>query len=287
MTFRFVASSTLLLVVQGCFPGGPGGVKPEDSGVEVDTGGPPEETAADCLSDADLDGACTAEDCDDTDPEVFPGAAERCNGADDDCDGDVDEGVMSLYYVDEDGDGYGDPEPVAACEPTGPVADNGADCDDSDAAVHPGADERANGVDDDCDGDVDEGTTRPDVTFTASWSARGLDLRIANGSGDYLLGMAETGVGDVGWYGESCIIGSQPRGMEDYGYDVCHTLSATGGFVEYVGDLGDVGDGSTIFTETIAAAGNITYAVFAQSSADCWVWGDDVSYYAAFGCLER
>ncbi|MBZ0253351.1 MAG: putative metal-binding motif-containing protein, partial [Candidatus Methylomirabilis sp.] len=43
--------------------------------------------------DFDDDGFLVCEDdCDDDDPSVHPGAAERCNGADDDCDGSVDEG---------------------------------------------------------------------------------------------------------------------------------------------------------------------------------------------------
>lgn len=84
------------------------------------------------------------DDCDDTDPAVHPGAAEACNGVDDDCDGDVDEGLTS----DDDGDGF---TSVGSCEGS---AD---DCDDDDPAVHPGATEACNGVDDDCDGSTDEG----------------------------------------------------------------------------------------------------------------------------------
>ena len=68
--------------------------------------------------DADGDGApaeaiCESEplaqDCDDTNSSVYPGAVEVCNGMDDDCDGEVDEGfVEATWYPDEDGDGYGD-----------------------------------------------------------------------------------------------------------------------------------------------------------------------------------
>ena len=125
-------------------PGGSDSVPIEDSGEPIDV-------------DADGDGVPAGEDCDDADPTVRPGAEEQCNGVDDDCDGDTDEGVMSTFHVDADGDGFGDREqPVEACDPpTGTVSD-ASDCDDGDPAVHPEADEVCNEIDDDCDGDVDE-----------------------------------------------------------------------------------------------------------------------------------
>ncbi|MCK6528194.1 hypothetical protein L6R50_11770 [Myxococcota bacterium] len=76
-----------------------------------------------------------ATDCDDADPGVHPGANETCDGADQDCDGEVDEGF--------DGDGDG----VTPC---------GGDCNDGYAAIHPGAAELCDGLDGDCDGEVDE-----------------------------------------------------------------------------------------------------------------------------------
>jgi len=102
-----------------------------------------------------------ATDCDDTSAESFPGADELCDELDNDCDGDIDEDAVDAdtLYGDEDGDGYGDPEqPVTSCEFPNGYAGNDDDCDDSDATIHPDADELCNGVDDDCDGDIDEDT---------------------------------------------------------------------------------------------------------------------------------
>jgi hypothetical protein len=97
-------------------------------------------------------------DCDDTKATVNPGATEICNGIDDNCAGGIDEGVKTTFYQDSDGDGYGNASvSTSACsKPTGYVTDS-TDCDDAKATVHPGATEACNGVDDNCNGTIDEG----------------------------------------------------------------------------------------------------------------------------------
>ncbi len=105
-------------------------------------------------------------DCDDLDPSSFPGGTEVCDGADNDCDTDVDEGVGSTWYADADGDGYGDPlSPTVACDqPFGYVA-NFSDCDDSMATSNPASYEVCDGADNDCDGYVDEPDAIDALTF--------------------------------------------------------------------------------------------------------------------------
>ena len=95
-------------------------------------------------------------DCDDTTDTVYPGHAELCDTLDNDCNGVVDEGVTTTYYVDLDEDEYGeDGLTIEACStPTG-YADLGGDCDDTDPAFNPGADEScAEAIDYNCDGSV-------------------------------------------------------------------------------------------------------------------------------------
>jgi hypothetical protein len=112
--------------------------------------------------DADGDGYGEGRDCDDDDPDVHPGAAERCNGIDDDCDGFVDDADADLsdgesFWPDADGDGWGDEgQAIQACEQPEGHLEEGGDCDDADASVHPDKLEECNGIDDDCDGEVDE-----------------------------------------------------------------------------------------------------------------------------------
>ncbi len=97
-------------------------------------------------------------DCNDANAAVHPGATELCNSIDDDCDTLVDEGVTNSYYRDSDGDAYGNVSIVAAActSPSGYVAD-ATDCNDANAAIHPGATEYCNDLDDDCDSVIDEG----------------------------------------------------------------------------------------------------------------------------------
>jgi len=104
--------------------------------------------------DLDGDGFTTSFDCDDQDAEVNPDAVEVCNQMDDNCDGQIDEGLTVVrYYFDGDGDGYGVPDPsvVDCSQPSGYVL-TFDDCDDQNASVFPGQTEAPyNGLDDDCD----------------------------------------------------------------------------------------------------------------------------------------
>ncbi len=119
-----------------------------------------------------------ASDCDDSDKFVHPGADEYCDGHDDDCDGDVDEDDAldaDTWYLDDDGDGYGDASSstVACSQPSDYVSDD-SDCDDTDPSISPAATELCNGVDDDCDSGTsedgtalfDDGSTLTDYTST-------------------------------------------------------------------------------------------------------------------------
>ena len=94
-------------------------------------------------------------DCDDSDPDSYPGAREFCDGADNDCDGTFDPDTSDdalPWFRDADGDGYGDltDSQVACSAPSGYVID-GTDCDDTDSAVNPGAIEFCDAIDNNCD----------------------------------------------------------------------------------------------------------------------------------------
>jgi len=111
-------------------------------------------------------------DCDDGDATSNPGATEVCDGADNNCDGDTDEGVTTTYYLDSDADGHGvSTSTTEDCSvPTG-YAEDADDCDDTDSAVNPDATEVCNDVDDDCDGDIDDADTSLDTTTATTWYA--------------------------------------------------------------------------------------------------------------------
>ncbi len=108
-----------------------------------------------------------ATDCDDDDAAVNPSASEVCDSAnrDEDCDGlwddqdpSVDPSGFSVFYLDRDGDGFGDSDTARlACDVEYGFVTRGSDCDDTDAASSPAATEGCDGSDNDCDGEIDEG----------------------------------------------------------------------------------------------------------------------------------
>ncbi|MFT5684520.1 MAG: hypothetical protein ACI8RZ_005461 [Myxococcota bacterium] len=110
-----------------------------------------------CKKDKDGDGYNGDLDCNDENEAINPGTAEECDGIDNDCDGDVDEGLLLTWYADGDEDTHGDPDSStdACVQPSGYV-DNSDDCNDTSALFFPGApeDDCEDPNDYNCDGSV-------------------------------------------------------------------------------------------------------------------------------------
>jgi len=147
-------------------------------------------------TDADNDGVCASEDCNDGDSSVRPGAAEACDGKDNNCNNQTDEGCGGC--VDSDTDGYcvevdcndnNAAQNPGAAELCGDNLDNNCndaidegcstcvdvdsdgycvevDCNDGNAGVHPGAVEICDGQDNNCNSQTDEGCGTNNETDT-------------------------------------------------------------------------------------------------------------------------
>ena len=141
-----------------------------------------------CDPDDDNDGTLDEQDCEPFNKNVYPGHEEYCNGLDDNCNGEIDEGYGPDYDgngvpdacegdEDEDGDGIVTPEDNCPLVPN-PMQENNDwddmgdacdpdddndlyldddDCDPFDPEIHPGADEPCDGKDNNCNGKADEG----------------------------------------------------------------------------------------------------------------------------------
>jgi len=110
-------------------------------------------------------------DCDDAASATYPGADEYCDGIDTDCDNTVDEddALDALtWYADTDSDGYGDPNTTnVTCYVAAGWRQDSSDCDDNSSSTYPGADEYCDGIDTDCDTELDEDDALDVLTWYA------------------------------------------------------------------------------------------------------------------------
>lgn len=111
-------------------------------------------------------------DCDDTNGAINTSVSEICDNIDNDCSGLIDDGLPTFsYYVDADGDGFGSAaNSIISCETSAPAnyVTNDGDCNDAAANANPDAIEVNDGIDNDCDGTVDETSATTDVA-RKSW----------------------------------------------------------------------------------------------------------------------
>jgi uncharacterized repeat protein (TIGR01451 family) len=118
-----------------------------------------------------------ADDCNDGDATIYPGAPELPDGKDNNCNGEVDEGLdcRTIWYQDKDGDGFGRTSNTrwSCIQPAGYVT-NADDCHDGDATIYPGAPELCDGKDNNCNGRIDEGC---DIVTSASDTERGNTIK--------------------------------------------------------------------------------------------------------------
>ena len=121
-----------------------------NSAVSVDT----------CLTAVPAGYATNGLDCADQNASFYPGAAELCDGLDNNCNGVADDATVTFtYYADNDGDGYGNNDlTLDTCATAAPVGyvGNALDCNDADAAASPAALEICDGLDNNCNGLIDE-----------------------------------------------------------------------------------------------------------------------------------
>lgn len=147
-----------------------------------------------------------AEDCDDLDADTFPGAEETCDGADQDCDGEADDGLGggAAWYPDEDSDGFGDAAGAAVCAPGEGWVSDATDCDDADAATHPGAEDICDGVDRDCD------EAPEDCGLAGTYALADADLILVGTGTSDDAGADVAGIGDIDGDGRDDIVVHAP-----------------------------------------------------------------------------
>ena len=201
-------------------------------------------------------------DCDDGNSAINPGATEVCDGVDNNCDGTIDEGVSTTFYLDSDNDGYGNAaQTIVACTAPEGYVSNSLDCDDGNSAIYPGATEVCDGVDNNCNGVTDE------TTLLAS-SVHGI---IACVGGTTSVTVSATG-GSGSYYGT----GVFTAGAGNYQYTVTDTYGCsaiTGGSIAAgTGTAPAIPGNITGQSYNLCGGGNYTYTVPSVSGATSYNW---------------
>jgi len=162
--------------------------------------------------DHDGDGFGACQECDDGNVAVNPGADELCGDSiDNDCNGAADDGAAvdaTLYCPDADGDSYGATSLcVSACTDPGTfivsVVHVGGDCNDTSSAIKPGVAEMCDLVDNNCDGSVDDATSKDASTFYAdsdgdSWGDYTDTVRSCSSVAGYVSNSSDCDDGNIG-----------------------------------------------------------------------------------------
>jgi hypothetical protein len=221
-------------------------------------------------------------------------AVEVCNGVDDNGDGAVDEGVLTTFYADADGDGFGGGYTLDACAAPSGYAPVDGDCDDADAAVNPDAAEVCDESerDENCDvatnnrdavgctvtyddddgdglgGDEPECVCDPTGLLTESTDCddrdpdRGVDCTV--GEEVPLVGATvRDDDPDVAW----SLLGAYDAGPDATGTDVGEALFLTGGGVTIL-SLPDAGDTTVSTTRLTTEAVGSLYGLRALGDLD-------------------
>jgi len=242
--------------------------------------------------DLDGDGHGIADDCDDTDAAVHPGADEVCDdgAVDNDCDGLVDQEDDSLVggvelTPDRDGDGFGDRRaaPEARCEPGDGFVEDATDCDDTSASVYPGSTEASGAAleDTDCDGWVEGSSLGADYRIKDVFDRRsaGIGLQFDAGGdidGDGLADLVvassrnatdATQAGSIHVFlGASLASRTDPTVfLDESDFQILFPVGSGPGGVRFIGDVDQDGRDDIAY-RTAAADGTIGVSVYLGGS---------------------
>jgi hypothetical protein len=133
--------------------------------------------------------------------------------------------------------------------------------------------------------EVEDPCAGEDLLFSISWDEDvaeplHVDLRCGTAS-TYKFGIAETGAGANGWYGEDCLPG------ESSGYDYCHTFDTDGGLLFTADTPAEVEEGSSTLVD-VPLTPNLTFVIIdGDDPTKCWVTGNDPTYYDSLGCTVQ